>query len=132
MTNVKIRPIVEGFFEKRTNSVQYIVADPSTRCCAIIDPVLDFDEKSGATATSSAGALLDHIRRNDYLLQWILDTHPHADHLSAAGYLKDKTGVAIAIGEKIHRGPKAVERTLQLSGLVSNRRITMGPAVRQR
>lgn len=95
------RPIVKGFFDKRTFSVQYVVADPDTRQCAIIDPVLDFDEKSGSTATWSADALLEHVKQKGYTLEWILDTHPHADHLSAASYLKDKTGVPTAIGEKV-------------------------------
>lgn len=95
------RPIVKGFFDKRTFSVQYVVSDPETRYCAIIDPVLDFDEKSGATATWSADELLDHVRDEGYTLEWILDTHPHADHLSAAAYLKSRTGVPTAIGEKI-------------------------------
>jgi len=95
------RPVVKGFFERRTSSVQYVVADPETKRCAIIDPVLDFDLKSGATATHSADQLLTHIEREGYELEWILDTHPHADHFSAAGYLKDKTGVPTAIGEKV-------------------------------
>ena len=94
-------PIVKGFFDKRTFSVQYVVADPDTRHCAIMDPVLDFDEKSGSTATWSADALLEHVKRKGYELQWIFDTHPHADHLSAASYLNDKTGVPTAIGEKV-------------------------------
>lgn len=95
------RPIVEGFFDKRTFSVQYVVADPETRHCVIIDPVLDFDPKSGSVATWSADALLRHVRDKNYTLDWILDTHPHADHFSAAAYLKDKTGAATAIGEKV-------------------------------
>lgn len=95
------RPIVQGFFEKRTSSIQYIIADPETKRCAIIDPVLDFDPKSGATATLSADALLYHVAREGYELEWILDTHPHADHFSAAGYLKDKTGAPTAIGQKV-------------------------------
>ena len=95
------RPIVAGFFEKRTFSVQYVVADPKTKNCAIIDPVLDFDPKSGATATRSADALLQYVKSHGYTLQWILDTHPHADHFSAAGYLKDITGVPTGIGEKV-------------------------------
>mgnify|MGYP001328500324 CR=1 FL=1 len=95
------QPVVEGFYEKRTGSIQYVVADPGTKKCAIIDPVLDFDSKSGATATSSADALLAHIAHEGYTLEWILDTHPHADHFSAAGYLKDKTGAPTAIGEKV-------------------------------
>jgi glyoxylase-like metal-dependent hydrolase (beta-lactamase superfamily II) len=95
------QPLVEGFFEARTSSIQYIVADPETRRCAIIDPVHDFDPSSGATATRSADALLAYIAREDLTLEWILDTHPHADHLSAAGYLKHRTGVPTGIGEKI-------------------------------
>jgi glyoxylase-like metal-dependent hydrolase (beta-lactamase superfamily II) len=94
-------PIVKGFFEKRTNSIQYVVADPETKRAAIIDPVLDFDPKSGATVTHSADELLAHVEREGYTLEWILDTHPHADHFSAAGYLKDRTGLPTAIGEKV-------------------------------
>ena len=94
-------PVVKGFYEERTGSIQYVVADPETRKAAIIDPVLDFDPKSGATATVSADALLAHVEREGYELVWILDTHPHADHLSAAGYLKDRTGAPTAIGEKV-------------------------------
>jgi len=101
MTPLRGHPMVKGFFEKRTNSVQYVVADPQTRHCAIIDPVLDFDPKSGATATHSVDELLAYIAREGFTLEWILDTHPHADHFSAAGYLKDRTGVPIAIGEKV-------------------------------
>jgi glyoxylase-like metal-dependent hydrolase (beta-lactamase superfamily II) len=101
MTPLRGRPMVRGFFEKRTNSVQYVVADPQTRHCAIIDPVLDFDPKSGATATHSADELLAYIDREGFTLEWILDTHPHADHFSAAGYIKDRRGVPTAIGEKV-------------------------------
>ena len=100
-TPLRGRPLVKGFYEKRTGSVQYVVTDPETKRCAIIDPVLDFDPKSGATATRSADALLAHIEREGYELEWILDTHPHADHFSAAGYLHDRTGVPTAIGEKV-------------------------------
>jgi glyoxylase-like metal-dependent hydrolase (beta-lactamase superfamily II) len=95
------RPTVKGFFEERTCSVQYVVADPQTRKCAVIDPVLDFDPNSGATATRSADEILAHIEREGLTLEWILDTHPHADHFSAAAYMKEKTGVPTAIGEKV-------------------------------
>jgi glyoxylase-like metal-dependent hydrolase (beta-lactamase superfamily II) len=94
-------PIVAGFHDEPTGSIQYVVADPDTKRCAIIDPVLDFDPKSGGTATRSADALLAHIEREGYELEWILDTHPHADHFSAAGYLHDRTGVPTAIGERV-------------------------------
>ena len=100
-TSLHGRPLVTGFYEQRTGSVQYVVADAETKHCAIVDPVHDFDPKSGATATRSADALLAHIARAGYRLQWILDTHPHADHFSAAGYLHDRTGAPTAIGEKV-------------------------------
>ena len=101
MAPSQIHPTVKGFFEPRTLSVQYVVVDPETRHCAIVDPVLDFDEKSASTAAHSANELLDFVRQEGLVLEWILDTHPHADHFSAAGYLRDKTGAQTAIGEKV-------------------------------
>jgi uncharacterized protein (TIGR01244 family) len=95
------RPDVKGFFDPRTSSVQYVVSDPGTRKCAIIDPVLDFDEKSGATTTRNADALLFYVAENGLTVEWILDTHPHADHFSAAQYLKEKTGAPTAIGARV-------------------------------
>jgi glyoxylase-like metal-dependent hydrolase (beta-lactamase superfamily II) len=95
------KPLVKGFFDERTFSVQYVVADPETGKCAIIDPVLDFDEKSGATATKNADAILSYVNEQRFQVEWILDTHPHADHLSAARYLKQKTGAPTTIGEKV-------------------------------
>jgi glyoxylase-like metal-dependent hydrolase (beta-lactamase superfamily II) len=100
-TSLQLYPQVVGFYDSRTFSIQYVVTDPATRCCAIVDPVLDFDPKSGATATESADALLAYVQRHGLRLQWILDTHPHADHFSAAGYLKDMTGAPTAIGEHV-------------------------------
>jgi len=94
-------PRVTGFYEERTSSIQYVVACPATKQCAIIDPVPDFDEKAGATTTRSADALLEHVAGEGLTVQWILDTHPHADHFSAARYLKGKTGAPTAIGEKV-------------------------------
>jgi glyoxylase-like metal-dependent hydrolase (beta-lactamase superfamily II) len=95
------KPDVAGFFDPRTFSVQYVVSDPAARQCAIIDPVHDFDEKSGATATHHADELLAHVNEKGLEVQWILDTHPHADHFSAAQYLREKTGAPTAIGEKV-------------------------------
>ncbi len=95
------RPEVKGFFDKRTWSVQYVVSDPKTRKCAIIDPVLDYDEKSGSTATVNADALLDYVKQQGLTVEWILDTHPHADHFSAARYLQEKTGAPTAIGAHV-------------------------------
>ncbi|AYD04451.1 MBL fold metallo-hydrolase [Neorhizobium sp. NCHU2750] len=94
-------PEVKGFYDARTGSIQYVVSDPATGKCGIIDPVLDFDEKSGSTSTVNADAILDYIRERDLTIEWILDTHPHADHFSAARYLKAKTGAPTAIGEHV-------------------------------
>ncbi|PSJ52138.1 bifunctional sulfur transferase/dioxygenase Blh [Pseudaminobacter soli (ex Li et al. 2025)] len=99
--NAMRKPEVKAFFEPRTFSVQYVVSDPDTRMCAIIDPVLDFDEKSGATSTTSADDILAYITGQGLTVEWILDTHPHADHFSAAQYLKQKTGAPTAIGEHV-------------------------------
>ncbi|WP_435656628.1 MBL fold metallo-hydrolase [Brucella pituitosa] len=94
-------PLVTGFFEPRTSSIQYVVACPDTKHCAIIDPVLDYDEKSGSTATTSADTLLDFVAGQGLKVEWILDTHPHADHFSAAHYLKGRTGALTAIGSRV-------------------------------
>lgn len=94
-------PNVAAFHDPRTGSLQYVVSAPDTGDCAIIDPVLDFDEKSGGVATTSADRLLEYVRSHGLRLQWILDTHPHADHLTAADYLKRRTGAPTAIGARI-------------------------------
>lgn len=94
-------PEVAGFFDPRTSSIQYAVADPATRRCALIDPVLDFDETSGATSTRSADLLLDHVARRGLTVDWILDTHPHADHLSAAHHLSERTGAPTGTGAEV-------------------------------
>lgn len=103
-------PQVTGFFDHRTFSVQYVVADPATRRCAIIDPVLDFDPKAGATATENADRLLAYVREQGLEVEWILDTHPHADHFSAAHYLQEKTGAPTAIGERVMEVQKLWKR----------------------
>lgn len=95
------KPDVAGFFDERTFSIQYVVSDPATKKCAIVDPVLDFDEKSGATGTMNADRILDYVRENGLSVEWILDTHPHADHFSAARYLKSRTGAPTAIGTHV-------------------------------
>jgi glyoxylase-like metal-dependent hydrolase (beta-lactamase superfamily II) len=100
---ILIKPKVKGFYERGTGSIQYVVSDPITGRSAIIDPVLDFDEKSGVTATRSADAILDYVQENDLTVEWILDTHPHVDHFSAAGYLAEKTGAPTGIGEQVVR-----------------------------
>ena len=92
---------VRGFFDPATYTISYVVADPATRQCAIVDSVLDYDPKSGRTSTAGADALIAHVRANGLTVTWILETHAHADHLSAAPYLKRTLGGRTAIGEHI-------------------------------
>ena len=93
-------PIVHGLYDKDTGSWQYIMACPATRQAAIVDPVLDFSPQAARTSTGNAEALLGKVREEGYTLQWILDTHPHADHLTAGHWLKQQTGCPHLIGEK--------------------------------
>ncbi|MCB1520216.1 MAG: MBL fold metallo-hydrolase [Hyphomicrobiaceae bacterium] len=95
------RPDVKGFYDEKTGSIQYVVSCPQTRKAAIIDPVWDFDEKAARTCTSHADEILAHVASAGLDVVWILDTHPHADHFSAAPYLKEKLGASTAIGEKV-------------------------------
>ncbi len=94
---------IQPFFDPATWTVSYVLSDKATRMAAVIDPVLDFDFKSGATATRSADQLLAYLRQADLTLQWILETHAHADHLSSAHYLQEQAGGRIAIGEHIRQ-----------------------------
>lgn len=92
---------VEGFFDPTTWTVSYIVLDRGTNRCALIDSVLDYDPKSGRTAHTSADRLIARVRELGASVQWILETHVHADHLSAAPYLKQAVGGLLGIGEHI-------------------------------
>lgn len=94
-------PVVTGFFHEPTFSIAYLIEDPVTKAAAIVDPVLDYDERSGSVSYQSADVLLDEIARRGLRVEWILDTHPHADHFSAAVYLKDKLGAPTATGARI-------------------------------
>ena len=94
-------PFVEGHFDPATSTVSYIVMDPATRACAIVDSVLDYDPKSGRTHTRSADLLAQRVPALKAQLHWHLETHVHADHLSAAAHLQSQLGGRIAIGEQI-------------------------------
>jgi glyoxylase-like metal-dependent hydrolase (beta-lactamase superfamily II) len=94
-------PIVQSFFDEDTNTVSYVVQDPNSKSCAIVDSVLDYDPAAGRTKTQSADEILAYVREHDLSVEWILETHVHADHLSAAPYLQDKVGGKLAIGEQI-------------------------------
>ena len=92
---------IVSFFDEATNTVTYIVADPKTKKCAIIDSVLDYDASAGRTKTTSADTLIEFISQGGLTVEWILETHAHADHFSAAPYLQKTLGGIIAIGERI-------------------------------
>ena len=94
-------PIIESFFDEPTNTVSYVVHDPESRRAAIIDSVLDYDPASGRTSFSSADAIIAYVGEKELSIDWLLETHAHADHLSAAPYLQQKLGGKIAIGEHI-------------------------------
>ncbi|GAA6177898.1 MBL fold metallo-hydrolase [Sulfitobacter pacificus] len=94
-------PIVTAFFDDATNTVSYVVQDPQGSACAIIDSVLDFDHSAGRTDTRSADRVVAFIKDKALNLQWILESHVHADHLSAAPYLQEKLGGKIGIGNQI-------------------------------
>ena len=92
---------VKGFFDEATNTVTFVVKDPGSASCAIVDSVLDFDYASGRTDTKSADQVAEYVRSKRLDVEWILETHVHADHLSAAPYLQQLLGGKIGIGEKI-------------------------------
>ncbi len=92
---------IEAFFDPATFTYSYVVSDPQTRQCAVIDSVLDYDAASGRTSHQAADRIIDYIRTHDLQVQWLLETHVHADHLSAAHYLKQHLGGRLAIGERI-------------------------------
>ncbi len=107
-----IMPIqIQPFFEPVTGTISYVLADPASRDAAIIDPVLDYDPASGRTRTAAADAILACVRSQGLTVQWILETHAHADHLSAAAYLRQQTGGRVAIGASI-RQVQGVFKTL--------------------
>ncbi|WP_226633629.1 MBL fold metallo-hydrolase [Brevundimonas poindexterae] len=95
------RPVVKSFFDQATFTISHVVHDPATRRAALIDSVLDFDQASGRTSHASADALIAYVEAQDLTVDWILETHAHADHLSAAPYLQEKLGGRLAIGHEI-------------------------------
>lgn len=92
---------IQAFFDEPTNTVTYLVSDPHTRQAAVIDPVLDYDHRSGKASTASADRVLEKARDDGLTIVWVLETHAHADHLSAAPYIRQRTNAQVAIGEHI-------------------------------
>lgn len=94
-------PDVTGFFDEATFTISYVVSDPETRCCAIIDSLLDYDQASGRTNTDSADKLIAFVRNKNLTCEWIIDTHVHADHLTAAPYIREQIGGKTGIGSGV-------------------------------
>ena len=127
---------IKAFFDPTTWTMSYVVYDEQGGFCAIIDPVLDYDPKSGRTKTVSADKLIDFVQESQLTVEWLLETHAHADHLSAAAYLQDKVGGRTAIGESITLVQGSFKKLFNLSpefvadGLHFNHRITDGEVLR--
>ncbi len=99
--DLSIHPTVTSFFDKDTNTISYVVRDPASKACAVIDSVLDFDYAAGRISYHSADAMVAFIREQGLALEWLIETHVHADHLSAAPYIQAALGGKIGIGEQI-------------------------------
>lgn len=100
-TDLSVHPEVVAFFDEATNTISYIVKDPNSSACAVIDSVMDFDYASGRIAYEGADKIIAHIRANGWTLEWLIETHVHADHLSAAPYIQTKLGGKLGIGDQI-------------------------------
>lgn len=96
-------PDVTGFFHEQSNSIAYVVADPDSAACALVDPVLDFEPNGGRTSVAFADRMLDFVDQSGLEVVWLLETHAHADHLSAADYLKGRTGAPVGIGASVKK-----------------------------
>ena len=96
-----VHPQVEAFFDAATNTISYVVRDPGSNACAVVDSVMDIDIAAGRITYDHADAMIGHIERAGLSLEWIIETHVHADHLSAAPYIQERLGGKIGIGEKI-------------------------------
>jgi len=99
--NLSVKPEVTAFFDEPTNTISYVVKDPNSNACAIIDSVMDIDYAAGRIAYESADEIIDFVRENELEVEWLIETHAHADHLSAAPYIQGKLGGKLGIGENI-------------------------------
>jgi glyoxylase-like metal-dependent hydrolase (beta-lactamase superfamily II) len=101
LVDLSLKPDVKGFFDAETNTISYVVKDPSSSACAIIDSVMDIDYAAGRISYAAADAILADVTTRGLKVEWLIETHAHADHLSAAPYLQEKLGGKIGIGENI-------------------------------
>ncbi len=99
--DMNVKPEVEAFFDEQTNTISYVVKDPDSNSCAVIDSVMDIDYAAGRISYEGADKIISYIQDNNLKLEWIIETHVHADHLSGAPYIQEKLGGRIGIGDKI-------------------------------
>ncbi|WP_340260964.1 MBL fold metallo-hydrolase [Roseobacter sp. HKCCA0882] len=99
--NMNVRPEVESFFDPSTNTISYVVKDPNSNSCAIVDSVMDIDYAAGKISYENADAIISYANEKGLKVEWLIETHVHADHLSAAPYIQEKLGGKIGIGENI-------------------------------
>lgn len=99
--DMSVKPEVTAFFDQATNTISYVVRDPKSNACAIVDSVMDIDYAAGRITYEHADAIIDFVRENGLTVEWLIETHVHADHLSAAPYIQQKLGGKIGTGEKI-------------------------------
>lgn len=99
--DLSVKPDVTAFFDAPTNTISYVVRDPGSKACAVIDSVMDIDYAAGRITYEGANAIIAHIRAHDLVLEWLIETHVHADHLSAAPYIQQKLGGRLGIGENV-------------------------------
>lgn len=99
--DMTVKPVVTAFFDKETNTISYVVEDPASPACAIVDSVMDIDYAAGRISYHSADRIIDHVRTNGLAVEWLIETHAHADHLSGAPYIQSKLGGKLGIGEHI-------------------------------
>ncbi len=99
--DMSVKPEVTGFFDPETNTISYVVKDPNSSSCAIVDSVMDIDYAAGRISYASADKIIDFVQKNGLKVEWLIETHAHADHLSAAPYIQGKVGGKLGIGENI-------------------------------
>ncbi len=99
--DVSVRPEVTGFFDPQTNTISYVVKDPASTACAVVDSVMDIDYAAGRISFEHADEIIDFVRKNGLTVEWLIETHVHADHLSAAPYIQQKLGGRLGIGRNI-------------------------------
>ena len=112
--------LIHAFFDPTTSTVTHVVADPVSKRAAIVDPVLDYDPKAGRTSSASADALIEWVRAQELTVDWLLETHAHADHLSAAPYLQQRLGGRIAIGAHIRDVQQVFKRLFNADDIATD------------